>query len=124
MSYVFSITRFLDDTPAYSVYRIPAEAAVMNHSEQPPVLKLSENLGNGICGQFREHPRKILIGHPNPITAGMKMTLSSPLFPIKLVKLNVYGRRGETKSLDPFKHEWQILHDQSSSMNELKRLRL
>lgn len=124
MAYVFSITRSLDDTPTYPVYRIPAEAPVMNHSEQTLILKLSKNPGNGICGQFREHPRKILIGHPDPITAGMEMALSFPLPSVKLVELNVDGRRGNPQSLGHFKLERQILQDQSSSMNELKRLRL
>lgn len=96
----------------------------MNHSEQAFILKLSEYLGNGGRRQFREHPRKILIGHPNPITAGMEMALSLPLIPIKAVELNVDGRRGKTQSLGHFKHELRILQDHSSSMNELKRLRL
>ena len=124
MAYVSNITRFLDDTPTYSVYRIPAETAVMDHSEQAPILKLPEDLGNGSCGQFREHPRKILVGHPNPITAGMKMTLSLPLLPIKVVELGVDGCRGNPQSLSQFKHGRKILQNQSSSMNELKRLRL
>lgn len=96
----------------------------MDHPEQTLVLKLSEDIGNGICGQFREHPGKIIIGHPNPITAVMKMALSLPLLPIKVVELNVHGCRGKTQSLREFKNGWQIVQNQSSSTNELKRLRL
>lgn len=124
MAYVFSLTRFLDDTPTYSVYRIPAETAVMDHSEQTLILKPSEGFGNDGLGQFREHPGKILVGHPNPITAGMKMALTLPLLPIKLVELNVDGCRGKTQPLNQFRHGLRILQDHSSSMNELKRLRL
>lgn len=47
----------------------------MNHSEQTLTLKLSDSLVNGIIGQAREHPWEIIIGHPNPITAGMIMAL-------------------------------------------------
>lgn len=96
----------------------------MDHSEKPPILKLSEGLVNGIIGQAREHPGKIIIGHPNPITASMIMALLPPLFPVKVVKLNIYGCRGATQFLNQFRNRRKILHDQSSSMNELKRLRL
>lgn len=96
----------------------------MNHSEQTLILKLSEDLRNGICRQFREHSGEIIVGHPNPITAGMVMALSFPLPPIKRIELNVDGRRGNPQSLGHFKLKRQILQDQSSSMNELKRLRL
>lgn len=47
----------------------------MDHSEQTLILKLFEGLGDDGCRQVREHPRKILVGHPNPITAGMKVAL-------------------------------------------------
>nr|DAI78230.1 MAG TPA: hypothetical protein [Caudoviricetes sp.] len=125
MVYVSSITRFLDDTPTYSVYRIPAEVAVMNHSEQTLILKLFESLGDDDFGQFRKHPGEILVGHPNPITAGVEMPLPLPLFPVEVVELSVDGCRGESQSLDQFGHMLKIVQDQSSpSMNELKRLRL
>lgn len=96
----------------------------MDHSEQTLILKLSESLGNDSIGQAREHPGKILIGHPNPITAGMIVALSLPLLPVEVVELNVDGRRGTTKSLDQFGRRWKILQNQAFSMNELKRLRL
>lgn len=96
----------------------------MDHFKQAPILKPSEGLGNEGLGQVREHPRKILIGHPDPITAGMEMTLSLPLLPIKVVELSVDGRRNKAQSIGQFKHGLRILHDQSSSMKELKRLRL
>ncbi len=94
MAYVSSITRFLDDTPTYSVYRIPAERAVMDHSEQTLILKLFKGFGDDVCGQAREHPGEVTIGHPNPITIVMKMALTLPLFPVEVVELNVDGCRG------------------------------
>lgn len=96
----------------------------MDHSEKTLILKLPEGFGNDGLGQAREHPGKILVGHPNPITAGMIVVLPPPLFPVEVVELNVDGRRGTTKSLDQFGHGRKILQDQASSMNELKRLRL
>lgn len=96
----------------------------MDHSEKTLILKLSDGLGDGICGQGREHPGEILVGHPNPITAGMIVVLLLPLLPVEVVELNVNGRRGATKSLDQFGYGRKILQDRSSSMNELKRLRL
>lgn len=124
MAYVFSISRFLDDTPTYSVYRIPAEAAVMDHPEQTLIFKLFEGLGNAGWGQFREHPGKIIVGHPDPITTVMKVALPLPLFPVEAVELNVYGCRGKPQSIDQFRYGQKILQNQASSMNELKRLRL
>lgn len=96
----------------------------MNHFEQTRILKPSKSLGNGGCGQFRKHPGEILVRHPNPITAGMKVLLSLPLLPVKVVKLNVDGHRTETQPLNQFVYGRKILHNQSSSMNELKTLRL
>lgn len=49
--------------------------AVMDHSEQALSLKVSESLGDGDCGQVREHLREIIVGHPNPITAVMIVAL-------------------------------------------------
>ena len=96
----------------------------MDHSEKTLILKLSEGFGNDSIGQTREHQRKILVWHPNPITAGMIVALSSPLLPVEVVELNVDGRRGTTKSLNQFGYRRKILQNQASSMNELKRLRL
>lgn len=66
----------------------------MNHSEQTLILKLFERLEDDVCGQAGEHPGKIIVGHPNPITAVMKMALPPPLFPVEVVELNVDGCRG------------------------------
>lgn len=96
----------------------------MDHSEKTLILKLFESLGNDGCGKFREHPGKIIVGHPNPITAVMIVVLLSPLFPIVVVELNVHGCRGKPQSIDQFRHGREVLHGQASSMNELKRLRL
>jgi hypothetical protein len=96
----------------------------MNHAEQSLILKLSEGLGNDDCGQVREHPGKILIGHPNLITADMIVALPPPLFPVVVVERSIDGRRGKTQSLDRFRHGRKILQSQSSSMKEQKRLRL
>lgn len=95
MAYVSSISRFPDDTLRFSVYYIPAEAAGMDHSEQTLILKLFESLRDDGFGQFREHPGEILVGHPNPITAGMKVALPSPLFPVEVVELNIDSCRGK-----------------------------
>lgn len=102
MAYVFSITRFLDDTPTYSAHRIPAEATGMDHPEQALILKPSKGIANDGFGQFWKHLRKILIRHPNPITAVMEMLLQSPLLPIVVVERNVDGRRGKTQHVDQF----------------------
>lgn len=67
----------------------------MNHSKQALILKLANGFGNDGSRQFREHSGKILVGHPNPITAGMEMMLPVPLLPVEVVKLNVNGRRGK-----------------------------
>lgn len=83
----------------------------MDHSEKTLILKLSEGFGNDSIGQAREHPGKILVGHPNPITAGMIVVLLLPLLPVEVVELNVDGRRGTTKSLDQFSHGRKILQD-------------
>lgn len=96
----------------------------MDHSEQTIILKLSEGFGNDSVGQARKHPGKILVGHPNPIMAGMIVVLLPLLFPVEVIELNVDGRRGNPQSLDQFGYGRKILQDQSSSMNELKRLRL
>jgi len=96
----------------------------MDHSKQTLSLKLSESLGNGLCRQTQEHPGKIIVGHPNPITAIMKVFLTPPLFPVKIVKLNIHDSSGKTKPLDQFRRGRKILQNQASSMNELKRLRL
>lgn len=96
----------------------------MDHSEKTFILKLSEGFENGSIGQVREHPGEIIVGHPNPITAGMIVVLLFPLLPVEVVELDVDGRRGTTQSLDQFRYGRKILQDQSFSMNELKRLRL
>lgn len=124
MAYVSSVSRFLDDTLRFSIYHIPAEAAGMDHSEQPLILKLFKGFGDDDCGQVREHPGKILVGHPTPITAVMKLTLPPPLFTVEVVERNVHGCRGKSQSIDQFRHGRKILQNQASSMNELKRLRL
>lgn len=46
----------MDDTPRVPGYHIPAETAVMDHSEQTLILKLFEGLEDDVCGQAREHP--------------------------------------------------------------------
>jgi hypothetical protein len=54
----------------------------------------------------------------------MKVFLTPPLFPVKIVKLNIHDSSGKTKPLDQFRRGRKILQNQASSMNELKRLRL
>lgn len=78
--------------------------SVMDHSEKTLVLKLSEGFGNDSIGQAREHPGKIIVWHPNPITAIMIVVLLPPLFPVEVVELNIDGRRGTTKPIDQFGH--------------------
>lgn len=65
----------------------------MDHSEQTLILKFSKSLGDGGCGQVREHPGEIIVGHPNPIAADMIMALQPPLFPVEAVKLDGDGCR-------------------------------
>lgn len=76
----------------------------MDYPEQPLILKLSESLGYDGCGQVREHSRKILVRHPHPITAGMKMALPLPLLPVKVIELDVDGCRGIPQPIDKFIH--------------------
>lgn len=71
----------------------------MDHSERTLILKVSESLGDDAFRQVREHSREILIGHPNPITAGMKVALPLSLFPVGVVELDVDDCRGEPSLL-------------------------
>lgn len=77
----------------------------MDFSDQTFIPKRSKGLGDGLRGQVRENPRKILGSHPNPIMAVMAFDVPLLLFQAEVGEPIVNGCRGKTQPLGQFKLE-------------------
>lgn len=101
-----------------------AHLIVMAHHDQTLIPKLPKGLGDGTTGKERKNPGKITIRHPHPKTTIIIVDALPLPLPAKVIKPIIDSRRGNTQLPDHPILKQIRYQDQTSSMNELKRLRL